>query len=1349
MTTSCLTYSACAELPCKSALPADVILCVPTAKVAPHACANSEVPEQPYEYRFIEAQLTAVKTTRDSCQFLYLHTICYDDAVIAEGETLEADDVTGVFCKGCIAQFIEDTAGNEVALRENDGGTLTLITQHGCEYTFSPGGSTGFSVDDTESVNLSLTGVVLTADVNVSADVGNALTVQPDGLFVPPASGVTVSDTATVDMTLTGADISADVAISADLGNAVTAVADGLFVQDVTVTDSNSIDFGISAGNITADAAISAVAGNQLTIEPDGLYAAPFTDTLTVSDTSSVDMSLTINNISSVVKISGDIGNCIEVRPDGLYAPCSGGGGGGAFSAMWVQTGEDKVTQDELRATDGDIVTNYIWDGTTISLFGGRNEVVSFNIVLEAGTALVEDVTIEFDDLVDGGSNHISSTPAVGNQVFDYVGRNIELFYVKYLPILGLSLTTYDNAYDERHVPIKLQRPYTGGGFAVPGTGWVDRPNAYKYYPDIAAPIEVIGAFDVAYGTNQQIWCDIYIPDTAGPSTFTGNLLVKVAGVTAYTVPISLEVLNFEVSDLPGLFFQASTYLQTADLNSRFLGVPYTLNPSQDATILPIRREFFKMFHRHRFGLWNDDVNAGYDGAPAGQPRAYWDEFLDGTAFSAASGYDGPGVDDPNWIYMIGAYGTWDWADSQAAFRAASDAWYTYMNANYPSIFTAVYLSDESPNFAQTQTWAGYIALNPGVGQNLKTIAALPWTDGQTDAYYLSVCATQFQWGVTATWDATFAYWSAYPKQAWLYNGQRELTGSMATEDEGVSPRVVMWSCFKKGINGHYIWAANYWNDYNNSDVKTHLWTDARTFGYYTADNTVKGRTGFLYSNGDGCLVYPGTDVIYPTESFGLAGPVASLRLKHYRRGIQDWTYLTLATAVDSYATNTIVSGLIPEVLWEYGVDDPLDPTYKRTDISWSVDPDDWETARRALAEIIMGSSPTSNTDVYVGSFSLNTSTGHQAITGVGFIPKGVIFLGTNRNGNGNAATASHCFGVCGASSSEWVASAKIEDNLLASNSQRYFNSTGVLSNYTTGSTLNYQAAIFSYDADGFTINITTAPGTACTIFYACFGGSAVAAKAGTFNSPASTGNTSFSGMGFEPDVVLFANTISTTTLGNQASAIFSIGAAKNATSRWLTALSANDGVTPTDSYSNQLTDACFGRFIPGDTRVLADYVSGDADGFTINYSVVNGTPTSGYFGLTADKTKVGSFAQYVATGPQSITGVGFQPKFLLLVSYAAVTNAGQIANARRSIGMASGPANMGAIGFASANSATPSNSSSRSRDDQIITMITEGGATPTVVGEAELVSLDADGFSLNWGVSDGTAREILYLAIG
>jgi len=43
--------------------------------------------------------------------------------------------------------------------------------------------------------------------------------------------------------------------------------------------------------------------------------------------------------------------------------------------------------------------------------------------------------------------------------------------------------------------------------------------------------------------------------------------------------------------------------------------------------------------------------------------------------------------------------------------------------------------------------------------------------------------------------------------------------------------------------------------------------------------------------------------------------------------------------------------------MWEVGVTDPKDPTWVKAGISWSINPDDWEKARRKLANIIVNGS--------------------------------------------------------------------------------------------------------------------------------------------------------------------------------------------------------------------------------------------------------------------------------------------------------------------------------------------------------------------------------------------------------
>src|ERR1035437_9909717 len=105
------------------------------------------------------------------------------------------------------------------------------------------------------------------------------------------------------------------------------------------------------------------------------------------------------------------------------------------ITAVWANEGGDKVTQDELRATNNTEnltghVINRAWNGNQIMLSGARNEVVSFNIVLEAGGPAATNVSVSFNSLqgAEAGMS-ISSVPTTGNGVFNWVNRPIELFY--------------------------------------------------------------------------------------------------------------------------------------------------------------------------------------------------------------------------------------------------------------------------------------------------------------------------------------------------------------------------------------------------------------------------------------------------------------------------------------------------------------------------------------------------------------------------------------------------------------------------------------------------------------------------------------------------------------------------------------------------------------------------------------------------------------------------------------------------------------------------------------------------------------------------------------------------------
>jgi len=620
---------------------------------------------------------------------------------------------------------------------------------------------------------------------------------------------------------------------------------------------------------------------------------------------------------------------------------------------VWTNDGGDKVIQTDLRASlDASSVLNSTWDGNRIRLFGARNEVVGFNLVIEAPRVTLENASVDFKRLDSGLGHVIQSHPAPGQDLFDWTSRPIELFFVRYLTIEGLSKLSYET-YDERHIPERMRRPWTGLGSGS-GTWW-DRPDHDQAYPEIAVPIELVPHFDVAQGTNQSVWIDVYIPKDALPATYTGTVLIRAGGVVLHSIPVELNVRDFELADDPSC--ETMAVLGYPDINLRYTGLSWpNCGTPQDITSKLVRDRHFMMAHRHRISLI-DSETSGCSVWKNDAPRPEWLPRLDGSLFTAATGYEGPGEGIGNGVYSIGNYGSWWWkGQGQAAMWARTDGWVNWFEANSPTTERFLYLIDESTNYAQTEQWAGWIESNPGPGNRLMSLATQDLPATLSSSPSLDVTASWMRVGITSVWDNAAATIAADPTKRFdLYNGHRPAGGSFATEDDGVALRVLAWAQFKKEIDRWFYWETTYYNNYQAGMGQTNVFESAHTFGSHSTFDNIIGETGWNYSNGDGVLFYPGTDSVYPSSSYGILGPIASLRLKHWRRGIQDYEYLKMAQAKNPAAVASLVDSMIPKVLWEYGVNDPNDPTWVRTDISWSIDPDLWENARLQLAQIIEG----------------------------------------------------------------------------------------------------------------------------------------------------------------------------------------------------------------------------------------------------------------------------------------------------------------------------------------------------------------------------------------------------------
>jgi hypothetical protein len=607
----------------------------------------------------------------------------------------------------------------------------------------------------------------------------------------------------------------------------------------------------------------------------------------------------------------------------------------------WANDGGDKVTQDETRMSSGKTVTSKIWDGKQVNLIGSKNEVLGFQVLLES-TNGASNVSVKFNSLANG-SSIISSTPATKDQIFNYVGRNIELFYTKYLQIKGLSALSYET-YDERHVPKRFQRSYDSNGV---GTGtWSSRPDANKYYPDILVPMELKPTFAISAKTNQSVWVDVYVPKTAAVGNYTGNFEVYENGVKTQSIPVVLTVKNITLPDSPSS--KTMVFFGYGDVNDRYIGERWPNSGTANATaVKKVRDNHFLLAHRHKLSLI--DSGEGPDAWSKQEPRTEWVPKLNGTFFTSTNGYDGPGVSTGNGVYSIGTYGSWNWSKDQTTMKNNATTWENWFKTNASSTERFLYLIDESTNYTQTEQWAGWVKPS-----GLKTFATIPVDHANSSVPSLSIAASWFSVAPTS-WETTVSSWLSGGHNFYVYNGKRPASPSFATEDDGVALRILPWVQYKKKVDRWFFWESTYYNDYQGGRGQTNVFQTAATFSGTLSTDSVKGETGWNHSNGDGLLLYPGTDKKFPTESFDVSGPLASYRLKMWRRGIQDVDYISLAYAKDPTATMNIVNQMVPKVLWENGVTQASDPTWWRGAPSWSISPDDWENAKSQLIAIIGG----------------------------------------------------------------------------------------------------------------------------------------------------------------------------------------------------------------------------------------------------------------------------------------------------------------------------------------------------------------------------------------------------------
>jgi hypothetical protein len=528
----------------------------------------------------------------------------------------------------------------------------------------------------------------------------------------------------------------------------------------------------------------------------------------------------------------------------------------------------------------------HFWDPAAkkLHLHGGRNEMVAAQLMLTAKQDL-KNVNVEIGDLK--GPQVIAANP------------NIQLYQEMY------------------------QYVAAGRWFNSLAGGWIwDKTQAFpdqKWYPEILAPFndpygpehKPVGApFDikVANGANQGVWIDVYIPRDAAPGVYTTPIKVTIGNKEEATATLELNVHNFTIPD----DFHVDGY-------GEFYGICYEFHKTVYKEVgfekwWPVASRYHQMAHQHRFQI------SDREGRTAGpkfftQTELYdksYGTILDGTLFTQENGYVGPGASTGVNFWRAPfpevfrseekthKFIDWNASELQAYTDQAKIFWEHCVQKKWDKKRFFAYPVDEmasTPEFRKNQKSLAE-ALDAGAG---KGHINLMWTS-HTNPKTLADPAVDLR-GVIRWWSPNAAacdseFLQERIKQgetAWFYHHAPPAIGLHVVNASGIDLRTWGAACWRYKVNGSFWWAMDY-HDVAPKDVMT---------------KAKENRWG------NGTLFYPGArlpDLGLPA----IDGPLSCLRMKAYRRGLQDYEYgWLLKQKGKEQVADAIVKKAIPLALAE------------------------------------------------------------------------------------------------------------------------------------------------------------------------------------------------------------------------------------------------------------------------------------------------------------------------------------------------------------------------------------------------------------------------------------------------
>jgi hypothetical protein len=381
--------------------------------------------------------------------------------------------------------------------------------------------------------------------------------------------------------------------------------------------------------------------------------------------------------------------------------------------------------------------------------------------------------------------------------------------------------------------------------------------------------------------------------------------------------------------------------------------------------------------------------------------------------------------------------------------------------------------------------------------------------------------------------------------------------------------------------------------------------------------------------------------------------------------------------------------------------------------------------------------------------------TGNQATTDPGFQSKGLLIFNGLQTATGATADAQFNIGFASSTTTEKAVGYNSDDNVATSDSVRVLNTARLIDVKTAGTTTNNIVAdLTSLDATGFTSGWSTLTTTSPLFNYLALGGADITnVMTGNFTADSTNASQSVTGVGFQPDVVLLVATLQNTSGASNNNNQFSLGVATANGDQWATSLRTQNSQATMNTTRAFHNTRCLVLQSSTTNNIFHEMTltSMDSDGFSFNIDTQGGLAFQiAYIAIKGGQWKVGTETQKTSTGTKATTGVGFTPKGVIFASACDTQTAGTADHARLSFGAATSATQNTAIWTGDRDAVADSITNTIMSSSKCLVMATEGtSATPTINAEAEMDSLDSDGFTLDWTTADATARVFGYVVFG